>query len=105
MNKWLFLFTCSIFTTSAFAQKQSLRELYTKPQHEWPAIISSKDVPAAPLKPLKAKPINQSDEIIALGEKLFNDTRLSRDNTVSCASCHESRLAFRLLECSAYLGE
>ncbi|KPM85073.1 MULTISPECIES: cytochrome c peroxidase [Pseudoalteromonas] len=94
MNKWLFLLTCGIFTTSAFTQEQSLRKLYAKPQHEWPAIISSKDVPAAPLKPLKAKPFNQSDEIITLGEKLFNDTRLSRDNTVSCASCHESRLAF-----------
>ncbi len=94
MNKWLLLLTCSIFTTSAFTQEQSLRELYAKPQHEWPTIISSKDVPAAPLKPLKAKPFKQSDEIIALGEKLFNDTRLSRDNTVSCASCHESRLAF-----------
>ena len=26
---------------------------------------------------------------LALGEALFNDTRLSRDGTVSCASCHD----------------
>jgi len=26
---------------------------------------------------------------VALGEKLFNDKRLSKDNTVACASCHE----------------
>ena len=26
---------------------------------------------------------------VALGEKLFHDPRLSSDNTVSCASCHE----------------
>ncbi|MTD27548.1 cytochrome c peroxidase [Erwinia sorbitola] len=25
---------------------------------------------------------------VALGEELFNDTRLSKDNTLSCASCH-----------------
>jgi cytochrome c peroxidase len=26
---------------------------------------------------------------VALGEKLFNDVRLSKDNTVSCATCHD----------------
>ena len=29
-----------------------------------------------------------TDEKVALGRKLFFDTRLSKDNTVSCASCH-----------------
>jgi len=28
-------------------------------------------------------------ERIALGEKLFHETALSRDNTISCASCHQ----------------
>lgn len=37
-----------------------------------------------PLRP--AQKLNA--EKIALGELLFNDKRLSRDNTVSCASCH-----------------
>jgi cytochrome c peroxidase len=31
---------------------------------------------------------------IALGRKLFNDTRLSRDRTLSCASCHDAKRAF-----------
>lgn len=35
-----------------------------------------------------------SDEKIALGKKLFFDTRLSRDNSISCASCHLPELAF-----------
>ncbi len=26
---------------------------------------------------------------VSLGEKLFNEERLSRDNTISCASCHD----------------
>lgn len=29
-----------------------------------------------------------------LGKKLFFDTRLSRDQTVSCATCHDPKLAF-----------
>ncbi len=33
-------------------------------------------------------------EKIALGRKLFFDQRLSRDNTVSCASCHRPDYAF-----------
>jgi cytochrome c peroxidase len=33
-------------------------------------------------------------ETIALGRKLFYDTRLSKDNSVSCASCHNPELAF-----------
>ncbi|OIQ18694.1 MAG: methylamine utilization protein [Flavobacterium sp. MedPE-SWcel] len=29
-----------------------------------------------------------------LGKQLFNDTRLSADNSISCASCHKENLAF-----------
>lgn len=32
---------------------------------------------------------------IALGRRLFYDTRLSRDNSVSCASCHHPELGFK----------
>ena len=33
-------------------------------------------------------------EGIALGKKLFFDTQLSRNNTISCAICHQEKLAF-----------
>jgi cytochrome c peroxidase len=33
-------------------------------------------------------------EKVALGRRLFHDTRLSRDRTTSCASCHDPRRAF-----------
>jgi cytochrome c peroxidase len=33
-------------------------------------------------------------ETIALGRRLFYDVRLSRDESVSCASCHEEKAAF-----------
>lgn len=40
-----------------------------------------------PLQPLPAK-IPVDPQKVALGEKLFNDKRLSGDNTVACVSCH-----------------
>jgi cytochrome c peroxidase len=33
-------------------------------------------------------------EKVALGEKLYHDVRLSADNTVSCATCHDSAKGF-----------
>ena len=33
-------------------------------------------------------------EKVDLGRKLFSDPRLSRDGTVSCATCHDPKLAF-----------
>jgi cytochrome c peroxidase len=46
-------------------------------------LIDSQTITASHLKPL-----------VQLGRKLFLDTRLSRDGTVSCASCHQSDRAF-----------
>ena len=34
------------------------------------------------------------EERVALGEKLFHDTAISRDGSVSCASCHHADSAF-----------
>ena len=36
----------------------------------------------------------KSQAVVALGKKLFFDTRLSADSTISCASCHRPELAF-----------
>ncbi len=50
------------------------------------------NVPAVPpgLPPLRVPENNPlTAEKIALGRQLYFDTRLSRDNTVSCASCHD----------------
>jgi cytochrome c peroxidase len=40
-----------------------------------------------PITPIIA-PSSLNYEKVRLGEKLFFDTRLSRDNTISCANCH-----------------
>jgi len=41
--------------------------------------------PLLPLAPVKGL----NPDKVALGNKLFHDTRLSGDNTLSCASCHD----------------
>jgi cytochrome c peroxidase len=41
-----------------------------------------------PIRPIPLT-IPLDAKIVALGEKLFNDKRLSKDNTIACASCHE----------------
>lgn len=43
---------------------------------------------AGPIAPLPAAPTPPSAKV-ALGERLFGDPRLSRDNTLSCAGCHD----------------
>jgi cytochrome c peroxidase len=45
-----------------------------------------------PLPVPKDNPVTA--ESVALGRKLFYDARLSRDNTVSCGSCHEPNKGF-----------
>lgn len=40
------------------------------------------------------KIMNPSQDLIALGEKLFFEKRLSKSETLSCASCHNPKLAY-----------
>jgi cytochrome c peroxidase len=47
------------------------------------------------LPPVAIPPDNpQTDAKVALGKQLFFDTRLSADDTVSCATCHDPALAW-----------
>lgn len=49
-------------------------------------------LPAWVPPPLLERPLMAAE--VELGRWLFHDTRLSRDNTMSCASCHEQARAF-----------
>ncbi len=42
----------------------------------------------AVIQPLPKK-VDQDPRKVALGEKLYHDGRLSKDNSISCASCHD----------------
>ena len=50
--------------------------------------------PSWPLKVYQASPMQQQENCIQLGRALFYDPILSRDSTISCASCHSSYVAF-----------
>ncbi|MCX6911073.1 MAG: heme-binding domain-containing protein [Verrucomicrobia bacterium] len=52
------------------------------------AADGSDPIYASPVLPL-AEPKGLNPDKVALGRKLYHDTRLSGDNTLSCASCHD----------------
>ena len=59
-----------------------------------PTVVSSRDLPALrePITPIPPPPAADPAKV-ALGERLFGDTRLSRDHATSCLSCHDVRFS------------
>lgn len=61
--------------------------------HEVRAKHFATDCCPADLKTAVIRPIPEAPKLdakkVALGNKLYHDTRLSKDNTISCASCHD----------------
>jgi len=53
----------------------------------WVPELSAFDLRHEPINPIPA-PQNLSSQKVELGESLFHDVRLSKDNSISCASCH-----------------
>jgi cytochrome c peroxidase len=50
---------------------------------------------SGPLPPVPVPPDNrQTDAKVRLGAQLYFDTRLSADNTISCATCHDPKAAW-----------
>ncbi len=65
----------------------SREEAPASPTPEVPAATTATAAPAPePLTALETPEVNM--EKVALGRRLFHDTRLSGDGTLSCASCH-----------------
>jgi len=62
-----------------------LPERFTPHRFQMSAIFPIPDLP-------KDNPL--IEERVALGEKLFRETALSKDGSLSCASCHDSKHAF-----------
>lgn len=51
-------------------------------------LASGIDIDKEPIKPLE-QPTDLNAKKIELGKLLYHDNRLSKDNTISCASCHD----------------
>ena len=50
------------------------------------SLVSAQVLSNEPLKPLPAKQLDVAK--VKLGEKLFNDKRFSKDNSLACVACH-----------------
>jgi len=74
------LFVLAVFTSLSFAADQ--------PTEQTPKVpLGLPPVPVPEDNPLTA-------EKIELGKLLYFDTRLSKDNTISCATCHDPKLGW-----------
>lgn len=75
-----------------------LRYRYTQPAAQWPAPHIDPGVAWQELAPLGPPPQPRDNPStpakVALGQRLFNDPRLSRSGQIACASCHERDLGF-----------
>lgn len=56
-----------------------------------PTAVADTNLSNEPIQPLPLPPVLDRRKV-ALGERLFHDPRLSRDQSVSCASCHNLKL-------------
>ena len=72
-----------------------LRQLYAQPIVRWPRPQVADGVTPAEMAPVSAMPLPQvPPQVAALGQRLFNDPRLSRSNAVACISCHSPAHSF-----------
>ncbi len=90
MNKPLRAFCLLLFASQVFGQNGvlDLTKLANYANQPRPAYILRDNTPGAP----NPNPI--TDVGATLGRVLFYDKRLSRNSTISCASCHQQAFAF-----------
>lgn len=70
-------------------EKQTILEWISEERAKFPAHSQTvQNLKGEPIQPLPLQ-VDVNPEKVALGQKLFHDTNLSGDNTVSCASCHD----------------
>lgn len=79
MKKWIIIAMVLVFGLLSFTRKPA--DKFVVPQG-WPK----------PVYNFKKHPLDQQK--VELGKRLFNETLLSRDNTISCNSCHAQYTAF-----------
>ncbi|QYG09698.1 cytochrome-c peroxidase [Janthinobacterium sp. PAMC25594] len=72
-----------------------LRQIYVRPIAGWPRPHVPAGVTPQEMAPVSAIPVALvAPAVAALGQRLFNDPRLSRSNAVACISCHSPAHSF-----------
>lgn len=83
------------FTLGLLESTKSLSGLDSKMREEIKAqVLAHLEIKPLPLIPPYPSENPFSEDKRALGEKLFNDPRLSLSNQIACASCHDKELGF-----------
>ena len=72
-----------------------LRQTYAQPIAGWPRPQVADGITPQEMAPVSAMPAPPvAPAVAALGQRLFNDPRLSRSNAVACLSCHSPAHSF-----------
>ena len=79
-----------IIFSLAGCQSESAFEKFTQTLGSPHDYVLENDLPELLKEPIRPLPVTLelNPQKVALGNKLFHDTRLSSDNSISCASCH-----------------
>lgn len=96
----LLVFCTTLFADDPYFQNnkwdiKSLKKVYLKDSSLWPKAFVDSSIKHKELKAVsenRNKKIN--NPLVKLGEKLFFDKKLSKNNNISCASCHLPKQAF-----------
>ncbi len=87
MKKWLFILTCVTAITSCKKEDEVKCETLSDSPYN---LVLPSHFPS-----IEFPDDNElTEKRVELGRRLFYDTRLSADNTLSCASCHDQLSAF-----------
>jgi len=90
---------CSKQAADLAAYERCIAARYRQPIAQWPAPHVDADIPWQEMGPLPERAPSPPDNPFsetkrALGERLFNEPKLSRSGQIACASCHEPDEAF-----------
>lgn len=73
---------------------QDLRALYAGPPETWPRPLLEPGAKFAEFAPAPEVSPGSDPAAVALGQKLFEEPRLSGSGQIACASCHNAELGF-----------
>ncbi|RBQ31918.1 cytochrome-c peroxidase [Arcobacter sp. FW59] len=96
----IYLLSCSIYAQDIFYKDgnwnfSELRKVYSSDSSKWPKPNIDKNIKHKELKAVSSvdeKVLNEP--IVKLGKRLFHEPRLSKNNDISCATCHVPNNAF-----------